>query len=597
MRFAFDRWLAGLLGMCFFVSHFDSANAADKAQIQQSILKGAAYIKSTLDKRHGGHKTLAYISLLKAGEDHAGPLMNEGVKHVMSKFKDGAYARPQEHLYEAATDIMFLADLDSEKYKPEIQLIANYIVPLQNEQGWWTYDPVQRDPICVNGDVSITHYACLGLWAATRAGIEIDPQVWMRVLKWQASCNNPDGGYTYWPGTSYGVSNGQSSLNMTVNSVGTMYIAMLNLDPKRVPKMDKSGKELKLDKPEKSGKSEPVAAAPPKKETGALEAVNLDNEEAAAKVKFVARIPEGSVASANTAFRWVSTRFDTVNRDSTGKAYYYYSLERMGALINVQKIADRDWYNECADELIGSQNANGSWEMTGVPWGVENDTCFCVLFLTRSTGKILKRTQITVEPPVGGGLLSGGRGLPDDLKEVDANGNVRKKKEASSLNDLLASLQDPNAMNLEETQAELVQQIQLGDKQELIGQKDKLLMLVEQPDPEIRRTAIWAIGRTGDLSLARFAILGLDDPNAGVMMESHMALCWTARKPNAFKLPLDPLEGIAADAGPDQKSAAIESWRRQALRLWGEWYLRNRPYAERGDEFETNLRNRLLQLK
>ena len=81
------------------------------------------------------------------------------------------------------------------------------------------------------------------------------------------------------------------------------------------------------------------------------------------------------------------------------------------------------------------------------------------------------------------------------------------------------------------------------------------------------------------------------------MTESHLALCWTARKPNAFKLPLDPLDGVAADAGPDQKSAAIESWRRQALRLWGEWYLRNRPYAERGDEFETNLRNRLLQLK
>ena len=76
-----------------------------------------------------------------------------------------------------------------------------------------------------------------------------------------------------------------------------------------------------------------------------------------------------------------------------------------------------------------------------------------------------------------------------------------------------------------------------------------------------------------------------------------MALCWTARKPNAFKLPIDPLEGLAAEAGPDQKAAAVDSWRRQALRLWGEWYLRNRPYAERGDEFETNLRNRLLELQ
>ena len=194
-------------------------------------------------------------------------------------------------------------------------------------------------------------------------------------------------------------------------------------------------------------------------------------------------------------------------------------------------------------------------------------------------------------------MLSGGRGLPDDLKELDASGNVKKKKEKSSLDDLLASLQDANAVDLDEAQAEIVQQIQLGDRKDLIGKKDMLLKLVESPDPDVRKTAIWAIGRTGDLSLARFALRGLDDPNQSVMLESHMALCWTARKPNAFKLPLDPLEELAADAGPDQQSAAVELWRRQALRLWGDWYLRNRPYSERGDEFETNLRNRLLELK
>ena len=124
-----------------------------------------------------------------------------------------------------------------------------------------------------------------------------------------------------------------------------------------------------------------------------------------------------------------------------------------------------------------------------------------------------------------------------------------------------------------------------------------LIKLIASTDPEVRRTAIWAIGRTGDLSLARYALLGLDDRDNGVMRESHLALCWTARKPNAFRLPLDPLADIPMEAGPDQKSAAVESWRRQALRLWGDWYLRNRPYAERGDEFETNLRNRLLELQ
>ena len=188
--------------------------------------------------------------------------------------------------------------------------------------------------------------------------------------------------------------------------------------------------------------------------------------------------------------------------------------------------------------------------------------------------------------------------MPDNLKDLDANGNVKKKKaENSSLDDLLASLQSPDSVDLDAAQAEIVEKIQLGDKMELVKQKDKLITLIKQKDPAIRKTAIWAIGRTGDLSLARFAIQGLDDPDSGVMVESHMALCWTARKPSAFKLPIDPLEGLASDASPEQKKVAIDSWRRQALLLWGEWYLRTRPYAERGDEFETNLRNRMLELK
>lgn len=572
------------------------ARAADKSQIQTAIAKGAAHIKSTLAKKNGAAKSFAYLTLFKAGEPAESPLMQEAVKHVRDKITDGSYSNAREHIYEAAIDITLLADLDGEKYKPDIQIIATYILERQNEAGWWTYPPPFTKNGCINGDVSITHYACLGLWAAARAGIPIDAKVWTGVLNWKAGCHNSDGGYTYWPGTAVGVSNGNSSLNMTVNSVGTMYIAMMNLDPKHIPKLDKGAKAEKPSKGEKSEKAEAAAPAA-KKRAGAVEAVDLDSEEdqESAKIKTTGQIPSAAISSSMTAFRWVTVRFVTENRDSPFSAYYYYSLERMGALLNITKIGDHDWYNECADVLISKQNADGSWAMTSFD-GPENDTCFAVLFLTRSTGKILKRTNL--EPPVGGGLLSGGRGLPDDLSDLDANGNPKKKKaEKSSLDDLLAALQNSDGSNLEETQTELIQMVQLGDKKQLVGQKDKLVTLIAQPDPEVRRTAIWAIGRTGDLSLARYAILGLDDPDLGVAMESHLALCWTARKPNAFKLPLNPLADLPADAPEDQKAAAVESWRRQAMRLWGEWYLRNRPYADRGDEFETNLRNRLLQLK
>lgn len=567
--------------------------AADKGQIQQAVSKGAGFLKQGLGQRPSSIKSLCYVAILKAGEPPTSPLMTEAAAFVVEKTKSGVYTPSNDQLYEAGVDATLLADLDGEKYLPQIQMIADYIIESQSPQGHWNYLPPRKEEARIGGDVSVTHYACLGLWAASRAGVKVDPEVWVRVLNWMNSCNNPDGGYAYNPGVDIGEFHKDSTLNMTVNGVGIMCIAMLNLDPQRLPAFDKQSSSSSS-----TAKKSPTPKAPAKPK-GVLEAVDLDSEEESeqkAKIK-TGTIPDKSFSSARTALQWVATRFVTINKSSSHTAYYYYSLERMGALANITKLNGRDWFDECANELLSQQNADGSWKISN--WGAaEYDTCFAVLFLTRSTGKLLKRKTITAEPPVGGGLLSGGRGLPDDLSELDANGNPKKKKgEKSSLDELLAALQNSDGSGLEETQAELIQMVQLGDKKQLVGQKDKLVTLISQPDPEVRRTAIWAIGRTGDLSLAKYAILGLDDPDLGVMTESHLALCWTARKPNAFKLPLSPLADLAPDAPEDQKTAAVESWRRQALRLWGEWYLRNRPYADGGDEFETNLRNRLLQLK
>ena len=594
------RAILGVVALCLLLGRGVSptvAQAADKAQIQQAMAKGAGWIKSTMKNRGGGAKTFAYLALLKADEPHDSPVMKEAVAHVLERFKDGVYTPGSEQLYEAAVEINLLADLDGEKYRPQIQLIADYITSSQSPEGHWNYLGDKTEKKRTGGDISVTHYACLGLWTAARAGIQVDPQVWERVLNWMNRCHNADGGYAYNPGVKMSdQENGiDSGMNMTVNGVGIMCIAILNIDSSRLPGLEK-----------KTGAKSPVANSEPKKTGGSLERVDLDTPppsdsasgaEPKPQVKTSGRIPDATFNTLKNALNWVSVRFQPVN-PVNHRAYYYYSLERMGALANVTKLNKRDWYDECAETLLTAQSADGSWSLSSSTSGADNDTCFVVLFLSRSTGKVLKRTPTATEPPVGGGLLSGGRGLPDNLKDLDANGNVKKKKpENSSLDDLLASLQSPDSVDLDAAQAEIVEKIQLGDKMELVKQKDKLITLIKQKDPAIRKTAIWAIGRTGDLSLARFAIQGLDDPDSGVMVESHMALCWTARKPSAFKLPIDPLEGLASDASPEQKKVAIDSWRRQALLLWGEWYLRTRPYAERGDEFETNLRNRMLELK
>ncbi|MFT5285183.1 MAG: hypothetical protein ACI8TQ_001345 [Planctomycetota bacterium] len=63
------------------------------------------------------------------------------------------------------------------------------------------------------------------------------------------------------------------------------------------------------------------------------------------------------------------------------KIFYLYSLERVGALLNQDLIGEHDWYEAGARELVRMQADDGSWDEIEV----RSDTCFALLFLTRST--------------------------------------------------------------------------------------------------------------------------------------------------------------------------------------------------------------------
>lgn len=99
--------------MCL-VWYSTEAHSADKAQIQQAIVRGSAWIKKGIKDSAGSHQTLANVALMKAGEPHDSPFMVDAVAHVFSKIKDGKYSAPEDQIYEAALDVTLLADLDGE---------------------------------------------------------------------------------------------------------------------------------------------------------------------------------------------------------------------------------------------------------------------------------------------------------------------------------------------------------------------------------------------------------------------------------------------------------------------------------------------------
>lgn len=568
--------LAGLLCLAVWTT---AASAADQAAIRQAVARAAGFLRGGGGQGGGGHRTLRAYALLKAGVPASDPEITDALQAIRAKVVDGQYRFGVNHLYEAGVDAMLLAEAPGEiedgqphPYLAELQAIADYLESAQLPNGGWDYPPGQRTD--TNGDTSVVQYALLGLWAARRSGAEVTPTVWQNSIQWHIANQERDGGFAYCPGTKHGFGAGSSVLNMTINAVGSTYIALMQLTSGKLPEL----KNPRIETPQEEAPAD-------ERKFGVLEKIDLDKlpgERVEEEVR--ATIPASTSQLITRAYNWIVPRFTADNATTGFRSYYYYSLERMGALTDINLIGDQDWFNECADFLLTKQESNGSWKMS-THNDERVDTALVVLFLTRSTAKILKKT-IPVDP-IGGGLLSGGRGGLDGSREPGT------KKPVGPLDELLAALDSAGDLEVADVQEQFVEQVQVGDRQALIGQTDLLIKYLTHVNPEIRRTAVWALGRTDNLSLGRHLIDALDDPDLGVVIEARNALCWLARRPNGLGEAGDPMEALAPDASDEQQAAAITTWRIDLLKRWGRWYLEHRPYSDRGDEFEAQLLEKL----
>jgi hypothetical protein len=267
--------------------------------------------------------------------------------------------------------------------------------------------------------------------------------------------------------------------------------------------------------------------------------------------------------------KWISDRYK-VEVPTPWQMYYMYGLERMNALAEIKEIAGHDWYGEGAELLVSKQSSDGTW---GSPDGAIKDaggepvaTSFGIMFLVRATAKTLVARKR--EPRYGAGLLMGGKGLPENLDDVQLErGVVKSKKLKGDIEELLQELTNAQSQNVDAAQAAIVEQVSTEDPEALIGQKDRLLRLVKDKRVEVRRTALWALGRTNDLRVVPILIAGLDDPDLSCMVEARDALRYISKRIS---------EVIPSDEPTDAERAAATSH-------WKKWYQGVRPYDERDD--------------
>ena len=527
----------------------ENRRQAVEAQIKSAIDRASQWLLSRVVNDSDGHAAIATVALLKSGVKPETPQIKSVCERLCSRITTAAFTPQQHHVYEAGVSLLALANADPKKYRPQIGILAKYLIANQGANGQWHY------PGSMEGDTSISQYAILGLWEATRSGVVVPLEVWDKAAAWHIRTQQRDGGFGYHPD----MGGGASLHSMTAAGIGSLRIARRHLFPNA---RERAVVETAAAKKNRSGKR-----------FGLLEPVYRDDESAAtseeerAALRAANYVPQVKLAQIDEAVErgvsWMTTNF-TVTRPTGYPIYFLYGLERGATLAEIKTFGAHDWYEEGASHLVATQGQGNSWTDSS---GEVPATAFGILFLSRATSKMVRASVARIE--VGAGILVGGRGLPDELNAAKLDdGKIKKDQKKAPLEELLAQLENPQLPLLENTQTEIVEQVLIGKREELIGQVDRLKKLARHKEPDVRRTALWALGRSDDLRLAPILIYGLKDPDVDVYVEARNALRCLSRQVEDFGAKEEPLDAATRD---------------KELAKWKDWYKSIRAYDERDD--------------
>lgn len=536
----------------------DNARRLVEMQIKTAIDSACQLILSRVATEADGQAAIGTVALLKAGIKPNAPQIQAVCDRLCSRITNSNFAPQGHHVYEAGVSLLALANTDAKKYRPQIEVLAKYLIANQSANGHWHY------PSAMEGDTSISQYAMLGLWEASRAGVVVPLEVWDKAANWHIRTQQRDGGFAYHPDTLGNAANGNSLHSMTAAGIGSLRIARRYLFPNARERVIVEAQSRKNRSGKRYGILEPVFRD---------DDANVLSEAEKAAQRNAKYVPLVKLAQLDEAVErglaWMSANF-TVDRPTGYPIYFLYGLERSATLAEVKNFGNRDWYAEGAAHLVATQTPNRSWNDAS---GEIPATAFGILFLTRATAKMVQAPTARTE--IGAGILVGGRGLPDELsKSKLEDGKIRGNQKKSPLEDLLAQLENPQQPLLEATQAEIVEKVVIGKREELIGQEERLKKLVRHPDAEIRRTAYWALGRSADLRLAPLLIAGLRDPDVDVYVEARNALRCLSRQVEDFGSKEEPIDAA--------------SRQREQIK-WRDWYKNARAYDERDDLTETGM--------
>jgi hypothetical protein len=349
--------------------------------VQRAIDRGAEWLRDRFregfdDRRFTDPVELVVLTLAHVGSTAKDPLFAKALATAEK-------AEPR-FTYRTALLAMALAEVNPRLHRGKIAHCAQWLVDTQLREGEWGYpgettgsatrpdgirvEPpldasqmqaasASRDRITIRrratltsdrverGDFSNTQFAVLGLRACREAGVDVPPATWKSALEYLRRTQRPDGGWGY---VMAGQQDDASYASLTAAGVCSAAIC-LHATGTKDPKSD------------------------------ALVKRGLD---------WLRKNPDLASNVGIDASRVVGP--------SPWQCYHLYSVERAARVLGLDEIGGRPWYGPGARWLLDAQQEDGRWEDPSLGGSrprylTPADTCFALLFLSRSTRPLTGR--------------------------------------------------------------------------------------------------------------------------------------------------------------------------------------------------------------
>ncbi|QDU88727.1 hypothetical protein Pla175_21080 [Pirellulimonas nuda] len=496
----------------------------ESPEVRKLIESGLAAIEKMDGKDEElGAKCLMGLAFVKDDKpDH--PKVQQAVAACYETAKKGYEA---ESFYSAGLAIILLTEVNPRTHASVISYYFNLLKQRQKKNGGWGY--TNRE----SGDTSQTQYAALSYWEAHRHGLSVEAAPLAGLTDWLIRTQDPDGAWGYqgeMGPAGKRVEQKEISLSMVSAALGSVLIT--------IDLFGIMGPNQSVPSEEELPTGVRVAGEESTRRAPRLSSKQVERD------RLIKAYEDGT--------KWMEKNYSIDNK--AWQVYYLYALERFRGfeefLTGVAPGSPK-WYNDGYDFLLKNQKKPGIWDKG---CGEAADTAFAVLFLQRSTQKILRAS-------IGEGLMLSGRGLPKDLSSVRLDGGqIVAQQEKTAVEDLLGMLDEDQSAKLDALADDPSALISSGLD---ARSARRLEQLVRGGDPEVRLLAVRALGRTGNLDYVPSLLYGLTDPDKRVVLAARDGLRFTSRKFQGYGL----------------NNRFSENQRYEAKTKWEQWYLSVRPDA------------------